>query len=451
MPKLVEPQLHRVCNRYKARNLNPERRGNEKTDDAAWHLFHTIEPLLPQNQEGTFRAIWFSLERGDIEAWLPFNELADYLDDEYCGVEGAPKANSETWKREWLERYPKETYWHELEVVHDIVRGEPWLVIAIDNETICEAFPEDNPYERDFKQMRYEAPDLDQALMGLADTVERAIKTVADGNYANTIERDLPFDLRYGLIQRSSFWKATNNEGRLGCNELSQHETSLLVKALRQQPKQDNLSTLPKLTTKEYFDALREGYKMCGYELEADRHRGSWLGIPADDSRQWYMRFGDARDDTLLTIDPDSPSEFERWYEEKKGHTDHNFEIFAGRGCNRVHMNPHMAESGGWRLVIWGSITAHATDMARMWKHMNDSGFPTYLYDADQVADAIAGDDYILIVPRHKSYDYVRGEHFGREISTALPLWDKFRDAITAATEWQPVKVAELGKSQLAP
>lgn len=134
------------------------------------------------------------------------------------------------------------------------------------------------------------------------------------------------------------------------------------------------------------------------------------------------------------------------WYNANLHRFDHNFEIFMGRGCSRVHMNPHRDERG-WYCCMWGSVTWHASDMARVWEAVNNAGIPTFVYDADALADALEGKDWILIVPKHLSCDYIRGLHYGREIRTAIPLFEDYRNAVIAATEWQEPEIPQLAES----
>jgi len=80
--------------------------------------------------------------------------------------------------------------------------------------------------------------------------------------------------------------------------------------------------------------------------------------------------------------------------------------------------------------------------MARIWKYMNDNGLPTYIDDAKRLAYALRGDDYVLIMPSHTNTDYVSGEHFGKDIVTAIHLPEENRAVIIEYTEWQPVETA---------
>ncbi|WP_304426868.1 hypothetical protein [uncultured Adlercreutzia sp.] len=442
MGGLKEPELRNVIGRYGDRSLNPSRRGNELTDSLAWKLYSAIEPIAPTSAEGTVRALWFNVSRGAVDDWMTQEEFSEYIEEEYWGENEVPPRGDEARKAEWLEWFPEEEYWHDLAVYKETIRGEDWLRVFIDNRCICDVMPAENIYERDRPQARYSAPDLDHVLSQLADVACKVVEGISDGSYASLLKSKLPYSFRYGLIKRRDFWSATHGEGRMGCIEIPVQEKEVLLDLLRRQPSRTELPAMPSMTTGEYFRALRDGYIKCGYDLD-DSSAGLYK-FEKDDPRRWYARFGDARDRSLLEVDPDSPQAFREWYLANKNVLDHNFEIFMGRGCSRVHMNPELRDDGSWSISLWGSITWHAADIARMWKHMNEAGLPVYLHDADAVADALEGSDYVLVVPRHDPIDYVRGEHFGKRISTAVHIWEEYYEAIVMRTNWQPLPVPSI-------
>lgn len=69
------------------------------------------------------------------------------------------------------------------------------------------------------------------------------------------------------------------------------------------------------------------------------------------------------------------------------------------------------------------------------------------MYDAEALANALVGEDWILIVPSHLPCDYTQGMFFGREVRTAIPLFEEHRDEIIRATEWQEPKISQLDKT----
>ena len=408
--------------------FNP-RRSDEQTDRAVRKLYEAFLQIAsdPELKDEEYREMWVVLERGKPDDWCTYEE---YCEEASWDSDVTP--TEERWLDEWKGYFPEENYWHLLRCN----RYQDWITVRLDDVIVIQTSPDEKaPYHDD---------RVDRFLLGLADKVEQAVAMMRTGEYARWVRKSLPFDRRYGLIQRKTLWDAT--EGAFDeCWRIDAEEAKLLADALRAQPSESEIGRLPSLTTGKYFEALKVGYRATGRKNERDWPFGD---IPAEDGRAWYARFGDERDHTLPDIDPQSEDEFESWYEGKlrRFGFDHNFEIFLGRGCSRVHMNPHKDEQG-WYCSMWGSITWHASDMARVWKAVNDAGVPVFVGDAEALADALEGEDWILIVPRHLSCDYVRGMYFGREVRTAIPLLEDHRDAIVKAAEWKEPKLPQLAEA----
>lgn len=412
--------------RWTANDPFHPRRSDDQTDQAVQRLYQAFLPIASSSkrEDEEYREVWITLDRGNPEDWCTFEQ---YCEEPLNGPSTTP--TREAWLEEWEWCFPEETYWH----LVSCNRYEEWITICVDGNLIIQTSPEE--------KARYHDSRVDKLLYGLAEKVEHAVRLMRTDKYAQWLRDALPFERRYGLIQRKKMWGAT--EGSFDKNwNISAQEAEKLAEMLRAQPSKREIGRLPLLTTGKYFEALRLGYQATG--RSNDR---AWINdISAEDGRAWYARFGDARDPSLLDIDPQSADAFETWYSTNLHRFDHNFEIFMGRGCSRVHMNPQKDEQG-WFCCLWGSITWHASDMARVWEAVTNAGMPTFICDSNALANALTGEDWILIVPKHLSCDYIHGRHFGREIRTAVPLPDEHRDAIVAATDWQEPEIPQLAES----
>lgn len=417
---LFEPILQHVKERGGSW-LDPER-GDERTETLAVMLCEALERLEPISEENSYREVWIVVPRGSPDDWATFEDYKTwYRDDE------GSEPTKEQWLEEWSSWFPKSEYWHLLGCRED----DGWITIGLDNRIILQTSPEEKSAWRN--------EPLEEALCGLTEKAAEAIASIEEGSYGQQIEKNLPLERRYGLVKRAELWKI-DDWYRMGFTGLTKQDADRLAKKLVSQGEREDIGRIPSLTTGRYFSLLKEGYQICGYENDREslRHR-----YPVDDGRSWYDRFGDSRDDTLLEVDPDDPEAFTEWYASKAWGLDHNFEIFQGRGCHRVHLNPYFDEAG-WYLSQAGSITWHGADMARIWEHMNDAGIPTFQCEALELASALKGEDYVLVMPSHVSTDYARGEYFGRHIVTAIHLPEENRDAIASIIEWQPIEMPKL-------
>lgn len=415
-----EPKIANVVRSFRS-CLNPTR-GAEESIRQAWAVYSAFEPLLPMRSDSNYKEVWFMVERGEANDWMSFEDYCSNAEEEE-----EPVPSRADWESEWQSWFPEEKYWHVLGCREE----EGFLVVAIDGNVLISVSPDE--------KNSYEDESLVRVLAFLAEEVKEIVGEMQCDHYHSRIEKELPLKHRYGLIKRSDLWATADSWYRFGNVSIGDKDLRCLIEMLESQPSKERLGRMDELSAGCYFEKLKGAYLSAGYENDQD-----WIsGISSEDGRSWYARFGDARDYSLLELAPDSFEGFKSWYIVNKNRLDHNFEIFAGRGCSRVHLNP-VLDDNGWYLVMWGSITWHAADMAQVWKFMNDAGIPTYIYDADKLVKSLKGDDYILIVPAYNSTDYVRGEHFGHDIVTAIHLPEENQTAILEYVEWQPVKLAQL-------
>lgn len=418
---LFEPDIYSATRSH--RSYFDRARGTKESIHQARAIYEALRPIKPKSHADDYKEVWFTVGRGQIDDWMSFEDYRDVAWDEKAD----PSKND--WLEEWKDWFPNEEYWHLLACRKD----NGWLTISVDNTVLIEASLEEDEYDP------YVDEELILVLKGLVSVAQEVVEELRSGLYRSRIEKELPLKYRYGLIKRSNLWKTADTWYRFGNPDVEEEELYVLTDMLYSQPDKEDIDRAKSLSTGVYFEKLKQAYRFCGHENDRD-----WIGgISSNDGRAWYARFGDARDTSLLELDPASSESFKTWYLEKENHLDHNFEIFAGRGCTRVHLNP-VLDSKGWYLAMWGSITWHAVDMARIARYMNDAGLPTYVYSADKIAKCLTGDDYVLIVPDHKPIDYVSGEYFGQEIVTAIHLPADAPEVFLQYIEWQEIELAQL-------
>ena len=128
---------------------------------------------------------------------------------------------------------------------------------------------------------------LDKLLMGLVHKARNVVDMMRTGDYEPWVKRCLPYERRYGIIQRGALWKATGHAFDEDW-DICPAEATTLAESLRSQPVEQKVGRLSSLCTGQYFSALKAGYEAAGKQNDRD-----WFGdIPAEDGRAWYARFG---------------------------------------------------------------------------------------------------------------------------------------------------------------
>lgn len=413
----------RLLKNYDRMSLNPESVSLD-VKEAAWEVYEAIKPLQPKNSQQEKRSIWINVARGDIEQWRSFEEYAQ----EEAAWNDNPHATEAQWRNEWLWEYPNEEEWHYVTVF----REEEWLVIRIDGRTVANPDPS--------SESSWPDPVRASALRELSKELTRMLGFVREESYGQLVESKLPYRYRWGFMPRKTFWQVAGDAAKRFGGNMPSEEAKELDALMRNQGESEDLPKLKDLTMAQYFAALKEAYKAAGFVNEHD----SWLGFDKDDPRAWYCHFGDARDETLFDISQESPDAMRAVFESRV-QFNHGFEVLAGRGCTRVHLVPSLTGDGLWYLSMHGSFDAHADDVARMWRKLNEIGMPTYLHRADELASILLGEDQVLFAPQHEYVDYLSGrELFGRKVGIGLHLWEDYEDAIIAHAEWMPIDVPKL-------
>lgn len=425
-PTILQPQVDHLRG-YMTHSLEGPR-GGDATIEASWALYRAMEPLEPGSdtpgaQENRF--IWLRAPRGEIDDWRTFDEWSR---DRLC-FEDDGDPTEEGWRQEWLGWYPDEYRWHVVSTHRD---GE-WLLIAIDGGVVMEVSPLGKEEWDDKNRASY--------LGRLARVAEWTVGAVRAGTYADFVNEGLSYDLRWGFIRRNVFWEVAGADARRFGGDMGRDEAEELARLLRAQKPEDEMPRLPELSIGRYFRALREAYIAAGMTLD----RPSWRRWGDNDPREWYSLFGDDRDDSILTIDQESPGALRELFATGRNSFNHTFEVIAGRGCTRIVFAPHLEPDGAWSLSIHGCFTVHADRVARMWRRLNEIGMPTFLLKADALADLLLGEDWVVLAPRDESPDYMEGStKFGREVGLAIPLWDEYRDELIARAEWMPPELPKL-------
>ena len=419
---ILQPQIN-FLRRFRGRRLDGPL-GGDATIAASWALLRAMEPIASTSNEQEARHIWVRAPRGEIDDWRSFEKWAEdqraYEDNDHPTEEG--------WRQEWLGWFPNEYRWHRVSTHRD---GE-WLLVAIDGDIVMQVSPE--------KKERWDSEERAAYIGLLAQVAEETVDAIRNGTYASFVNNGLSYDLRWGFMRRNVFWQVAGVDARQFGGDMPREEAEELAALLRAQPDREEMPRLPELSIGQYFRALREAYIAAGMTLD----QPSWVRWDSSDPRAWYSRFGDDRDDAILTIDQESPDALRELF--TSGHSfNHTFEVIAGRGCSRIFLSPHLEKDGSWSLALHGHLTFHADQVARMWRRLNEIGMPTYLWEADALADLLLGEDWVAIVPKFRSPDYMWGTtEFGRRIGLAIPLWDEYRDELIAHAEWMPPELPRL-------
>ena len=413
-PFLCETDIDKI----RWRGLRDHPFGREEEWRIARDILRMMESFPPETEGSQARSLWFCVKRGEPDEWMTLDEYRDYAElyDESSEMVDAQRL------KDWQRHFPDETYWHKLTSNSE----DGWMILAIDGRIVIEvAKGKEDVWNDSFLRST-----LEKMRTSIGVVLEKACRE----DYEELLSEELPMHCRHGFIKRSDYWEICGKGNCYDDVKMDEGEARRLAAALkRQQPKED-IPRIPSLCARDYFKALKSAYIAAGYQNDSN---GFWSAAPSEDGRAWYERFGDARDKSILTMDQDSPEAFKELF--NGGHFfNHTFEILAGPSISCVYLRPEPDETG-WLLSLYGSITWHAADMARIWHHLNELGMPVYLYNADDAARALLGEDELFIVPFNEGIWHREKSHFGREVISCIQLPEECAEEVIARAEWMKV------------
>lgn len=399
-------------------------RGNAAENDIAEDICALLESFSAGGENSNYRSLWFRVPRGTIDDWMPIEKYRDYAEM----YDNSDEDVETGWRKEWSEWFPDDWYWHTLETNSD----NGWALVAVDGRVVIEVRPDE--------KAPYENPRLTNLLEKLRSIAAGLVDMGLRGTYPQLLTDELPPHCRFGFIRRNKWWELLGRDNLFDDGKIEQEEARELANLVSSQPESGDIGRLPELSAGRYFEALKGAYAAAGFLCDADHAR---MGFSSNDGRAWYVRFGDARDESILELDQDSPEAFEAWFHDGSRFFNHTFEVIAGSSISRVHLSPRH-DSGGWYFVLSGAITWRVADIARMWRYLNANGFPTYLVEAQDIARMLLGQDDLLVVPFNESIWYQGGEHFGRHVVTCVHLPEDGADLVVPDVEWLEEPVSEL-------
>lgn len=374
-------------------------------------MFKTLQSLDPVNDNGVHE-LWLQADRGSLE---DFGDFEEYRDD---GEVDTPAEFEQLWKSE----FPDETEWYHFTAVEDPVTG--FRAVTLDHRLVLEVDPHQEPNC---------IHDLSKFTSWLMNAVEEAVLEIKAGQYLDRLERELPAKHRIGTIQRSDAWTIFpewRNEllGDLTPSDINE----FLGEAVEVLPESRLL--LPEMTANSF-------YKFCSLGYRAMNYMGSDLP-----PREQYYKNADGRDEGLKAIDPDSPSEFSNWYENRPK-TGHPWEVC--RGGNSTHIDLYVCKAdGGYYLMVAGTSESRTIEAIKFYLALHQAGLPVCMRKANLLKDRLTGKEQIGIVPAGVVPFYCHHYFPGRDIIAFMNLPAEHSEQFANSCDWQKISVSSLKETK---
>ena len=392
------------------KHINYRHVGNNTTYDEKSYLlisqvFELIKRVKPVKWEN--REIWLKVPRGNISAFGSFDEWkedgeVDTL-DEFIQI--------------WQSYYPDEFVWYNVVFSED----KDYKAIFVNNRMIVEDDPR--------KGKNNWPMDISAFMEWLVEAVTQTLMDIESGAYNARLEAELPYECRVGTIRRGDYYDIFPEERESDFAGLTATEERDYLSYVKEgEPK----IGLPQMTANDFFRCCAAGYKANGYDI---------AGLSPIEQ---YRRHADGRDGGLLSVDPDSPEAFATWLESDERMGCHPWEVCRGGNSTHIDLYVHHDKDTGYRLVVRGSSIGRFAEAVRFYLSLRRMGAPVWIYEAEQLARRITGDELIGFVPHYVLPRYCDSWFPKQDIIDYMHLPDEKQAEVLAVTQWHPLQMPVL-------
>jgi len=411
------PQIDNFIFRYHGEEYNIDKKSQRLLDE----LYSVLSEIKPCGDDDR-HILWIRAERGTIEDYGDFDTL---LRDEEV-------SSREEFEDNWKRDYPDEYYYYRLTTV----QYRNWRTVALNGEPVIQINPEKNGGW---------IHNISDFLNWLILEVKRVIEMLRKDEYNDYIQKTLPYKYRTGTVSMKEYWKLYPDAEKKHFDILSRSECDQFIRHLSEANDEEHYKPsgrFSEMTVNRYIELCRLGYnenKLEGYDFKA--------------SLEMYKRYADDRNGGMLTIDPDSPEEFDKWFElstEEKWEIEnpsHMWEAIQGGSRTRLHLSVCKDERG-YYLTLSQNEYCCPEYAVRFYNALRKKNTPVYIYDGAIIAKYISGEGKVGIIPCFDApWEYYYGGFNDKDVGEFinLPIDDKTDDLIKMI-EWDKIEVVQLAE-----
>lgn len=257
---------------------------------------------------------------------------------------------------------------------------------------------------------------------------------------AKKVYESYPLNRRYGVVPHSVVRSSLTDIFRLD-EALGKAKTKKFIRLVEEGSiHRTKHTTIESMTASDYFDYCRIAY-LAGKRKD-DHIDENMTG------REMYTRYADGRDEGLLEISPDSPTEFADWIDgkhPKRERGGHPWEI--KRGGNTTHIDLSVSRSSYDRSFIVSLSGASSTRLKEticMFLGIHQAGLPITISDPEGIRKRLLAQDNLGIVPCYDSL-HRANQHFPEEDDVYDVLYfddlGRYKRRIKPFITWEPLPI----------
>ena len=377
-------------------------------------LFDEIMEMLgriePMRSNSDYKRIWLSEERGTV-ADMRFDDIEEAM--EYFEADNESDLNNK-----FLERYPDEKSWFLLESLHN----EECRVLKLRHFTIC--IYNGMPDHAD--KTEYEYTDL---LQWIKDALSAALTQAEQGEYLEIVEKELPYNFRYGTIRRKELYDRRPACKKSILKDLTDEEIERFIQTISQE--RDGYipeGRIKNMTFNRYFDYASIAFRAAGFDTKGM--------TPYEQFRRYGEDFGG---NLLESLPHDTPEGFLYYCDDSHHMGGHPWGLVRGSSRTRIYLWPHRTDDGFY-FTFNGNEVFMAYEMVKMYLALKDNGIPVRFGSCQEdIIQYLRQDDLIGIVPSYEMALYCQHEFPNQEVKAFMHFYPDEDTDIADIIKWQPI------------
>jgi len=201
-------------------------------------------------------------------------------------------------------------------------------------------------------------------------------------------KENLPPEHRTGKILRKDYWDVWPEARKEFFEDISAEDVDEFIRKASAQGEGSETvkERLPSMTANDFFRFCAMGYAENKYN-----------GCDKTPKEQYYLH-ADGRDDGLKDLNPDDPEAFHAWLHDYSRGGGHPWEVCRGGNSTHVSLRP-MDDKDGYFLYLDGDAWNRTIETVKFYLALTRAGIPVYLIEAHTLADRLAEQEWIGIVP----------------------------------------------------
>lgn len=383
-------------------------------------IFEKLSKLEPETPDGDkIWRVWLTADRGTLDDF-DFEDEDEAFD--YFGVN-----NEFDLKDAFEEEFSDEKYWFHLEVS----KNKYCRVLSIADSFVMQIH-----YDKKLQNLRHgNYPYNYDTLLSWVDTeLDRVLAEVEANTYNENVEKNLPYDLRYGTIQRKVYWEHCPESKEENLENLTSEDIEQFMMIVKQQNKYgipDN--RIPHITFNKYFEIASLAFAAIGYDTKE-----------LLTCREQFDRYGEDFGAGIFDkLDMDSEKDFEDYLNGKYQMCGHPWGILSGSSRTRIVLYP-IKDEDGYYFKLDGNVNWAAYELVRIFLALVKNNIPVLLREPDEIVQYLRGEDYIGVVPRTKQTIYCQRCFFGKDVND-FEHYDLDKDkGLFEYIDWEPLQQLSL-------